>query len=163
MKKIWWLIVVLIILGVGAIWYQNNLNKIPAETQPQNTVSISDKSDLIRVTTPQPNDIITNPLIIKGVARGTWFFEASFPVELRIPSKPPQTVIARAPAHAEGDWMTNDFVPFEATLTFENPTGLDTMVPPNPNRCLILELKKDNPSGLPEHDDSLDIPVCLGK
>ena len=45
--------------------------------------------------------------------------------------------------------MTADFVPFEAKLEFQKPaTGTGT-----------LTFQKDNPSGLPEHDDAFQIPV----
>jgi hypothetical protein len=46
--------------------------------------------------------------------------------------------------------MTADFVPFTATLNFTKPSYGN-------NGFLIL--KKDNPSGLPEHDDALEIQV----
>ncbi|MEK7513216.1 MAG: hypothetical protein AAB601_03375, partial [Patescibacteria group bacterium] len=59
-------------------------------------------------------------------------------------------VIAGHYATAEGEWMTEDFVPFTSTLEF----------PPQPPGAVgVLVLKKDNPSGLPEHDDELRIPV----
>ncbi len=119
-----------------------------------------EKDDLIRVSNPRPNTSITSPLIVKGMARGNWFFEASFPVKLLDNSaKEAARGIARAhpkaglPAQAGGDWMTTEFVPFEATLTFVAPTsGLG-----------ILVLEKDNPSGLPENADALRIPVTFEK
>lgn len=108
--------------------------------------AVQDKSNLIRVSIPQPNDIVTSPLIIEGEARGYWFFEASFPVRLLDAS---DTIIAVHHAEALKEWMTEDFVPFRATLQFETPTT-DT-------GTLVLE--KDNPSGLPEYADELRIPV----
>ena len=42
----------------------------------------NEKSDLIQLDTPRPNQIISSPLQITGQARGYWFFEASFPVRL---------------------------------------------------------------------------------
>ena len=108
----------------------------------------SEKAELIRVTTPQPNQVVQSPLIIKGEARGYWFFEASFPVKLvdangkNIPLDPPYIM-------AKGEWMTEDFVSFEAILRFEKPeTKTGTLI-----------FQKDNPSGLPEYDDSLTVPV----
>lgn len=41
-----------------------------------------EKTDLIRITTPRPNDTIKSLVTIEGEARGTWFFEASFPIKL---------------------------------------------------------------------------------
>lgn len=106
----------------------------------------NDKSDLIRVDAPLPDEVVKSPLIVKGVARGYWFFEASFPVSL-LDSNGNQ--IALGIAQAEGEWMTTEFVPFKAELNFAKPT----------TSAGELILKKDNPSGLPEHDDELIIQV----
>lgn len=104
------------------------------------------KTDLICVSKPRPNQTISSPLVIEGEARGTWFFEASFPIKLFDGNG---KEIAIAIAQAQGEWMTTDFVPFRATLEFSKPA--------TENGTLVLE--KDNPSGLPEHDDSLVMPI----
>ncbi len=102
--------------------------------------------DMLHVTAPKPNDIVKSPLMIKGEARGTWYFEASFPVVLLDDNG---KEIAQYHAQAQGDWMTENFVPFTALLAFQAPlTDKGTLV-----------LKKDNPSGLPEHDASVKIPI----
>lgn len=103
-------------------------------------------SDAIRVTAPVANAIVTSPLAVSGDARGTWYFEASFPVELLDADR---NRIAVVPAAAQGEWMTENFVPFRATLDF-TPPATDTG---------FLVVKKDNPSGLPEHDAHVEIPV----
>ena len=74
-----------------------------------------DKLDLIRVDSPRPNAVIQSPLQIQGEARGTWFFEADFPIELLDAEG---QVIGMAIATAQGEWMTEEFVPFTASLTF---------------------------------------------
>lgn len=105
-----------------------------------------EKQNLIKLDSPRPNDIVKSPLVLRGEARGTWYFEASFPVTLMDGKG---KVLARTPAQAEGEWMTENFVPFNAGLKFDTPetdTGF-----------LILE--KDNPSGLPENADELKVPV----
>lgn len=108
-----------------------------------------EKVDLIRLTSPLPNEVVKSPLKITGEARGFWFFEASFPVFL---VNWDGLIIAEGIATAKDDWMTEDFVPFEATLEFEIPKYKN-------NGALIL--KKDNPSGLPEHDDALEVPILF--
>lgn len=108
-----------------------------------------EKADLIRIETPRPNQKISSPLTITGQARGTWFFEASFPVVL---TDWDGKIIAEGVATAQSDWMTENFVPFKATLEFNRPSYGD-------NGSLIL--KKDNPSGLPENDDALEIPILF--
>ena len=53
-------------------------------------------------------------------------------------------------AQAVGEWMTTDFVPFNAPVIVENYTGPATLV-----------LVKDNASGLPEFDDSVSFPIII--
>lgn len=106
-----------------------------------------EKANMIRLNTPRPNQVIKSPLIIEGEARGNWYFEASFPVFL---TDWDGLIIASGIATAQTDWMTTEFVPFTAKLEFKNPTYKN-------NGSLIL--KKDNPSGLPENDDALEIPI----
>lgn len=102
--------------------------------------------DLIRVTSPVADSTVTSPLVIEGEARGTWFFEASFPVELRTSSG---EVLVRAPATATDDWMTEDFVPFTVSLAFPEPqTATGTLL-----------LERSNPSGLESQARSVSIPV----
>ncbi len=110
------------------------------------TLPITGKENLIRVTSVSSNQIVASPLTIEGMARGYWYFEASFPVELRDGNG---KVLASGPATARTDWMTEEFVPFSITLTFARPvTATGTLI-----------LHKDNPSGLPENDNELRIPV----
>lgn len=106
-----------------------------------------EKASLIRLDDPRPNQQITSPLKISGQARGTWFFEGSFPVVL---TDWDGLIIAEGYAQAQGEWMTEDFVPFSAELNFTMPDYSDKGA---------LMLQKDNPSGLPENDDALEVPV----
>jgi len=108
--------------------------------------NVLEKADLIWVDTPQPNETVQSPLEIKGEARGYWFFEADFPVKLYDENG---RLLGIAIARTLSEWMTEDFVPFEAVLEFE--------VPETDKGILILE--KDNPSGLPENADELRVPV----
>lgn len=91
---------------------------------------------------------ISSPLTVSGEVPGSWSFEASFPVRL---TDADGTVLAEAVAQIEGDWMTEEMVPFSVTVTFDAPPG----------RHGFLILVKENPSGLPEHDDSLSIPITF--
>jgi len=106
-----------------------------------------EKSNFIMLSNPRPNQNVKSPLIIEGHAKGSWFFEGSFPVVL---TNWDGLIIGQGIAKAQGEWMTEEFVPFTATIEFEVPSYKN-------NGALIL--KKDNPSGLPENDDSLEIPV----
>lgn len=98
--------------------------------------------------TPVEGGVVLSPVTIAGKARGPWFFEASFPVML---VDWDGLIIAEGIATAQSDWMTEELVPFEATLTFEKPALY-------PERGALI-LKKDNPSGLPEFDAAVEIPI----
>lgn len=108
-----------------------------------------EKSDLIRVYEPRPNNEIESPFVVSGEARGFWFFEADFPVVL---VDWDGLIIAEGTATAESDWMTESFVSFRAELEFVTPSVS--------NRGILI-LQKDNPSGLPQNDDALEVPVIF--
>jgi Immunoglobulin-like domain of bacterial spore germination len=110
-----------------------------------------EKLNLVRINVPRPGSVVKKgaPLLVKGEARGNWFFEASFPIILKDGNG---AVLAQGIAQAEGEWMTKEFVPYVATLAF-------TSAPTTKNGTLILQ--KDNPSGMPEHDDALVIPLTF--
>jgi hypothetical protein len=113
---------------------------------------IQAKANLIVMDAPLRNSTITSPLTITGKARGTWFFEASFPISI---VNWDGLIIGEGIAQAQSDWMTEDFVPFKATITYTLPKDTPYL------RGAII-LKKDNPSGLPEHDDALEVPIMFG-
>lgn len=141
-----------ILLGIGCaavaliVFYTVKINTAVAPSNSTTSTSTETSSPFVRLATPRPNSEITSPLIVTGEARGNWYFEASFPVRLLDGNGKEITVI---PAQAQGDWMTTEFVPFRAELTFTPP---DTK-----EGTLILE--KDNPSGLPEYADEVRIPI----
>lgn len=103
----------------------------------------------IVVDTVKDNQSVSSPINIKGKARGSWFFEASFPIQLVDDNG---DILAATTARAESDWMTSDYVNFTATLNYEKSTT--TL------RGLIV-LSKDNPSDNPDFDQSIFIPVIL--
>jgi hypothetical protein len=126
--------------------YPSQCKTPDGETFTEDIGNELEKSDLIRVSNPRPNQIIKSPLIVDGEARGFWFFKASFPVKIL---NERGEVVVQGLAQAQGDWMTENFVQFRAELIFE--------VPSTEKGNLVLE--KDNPSGLPEHADELRIPI----
>lgn len=119
----------------------------PALPKPQNGCGQEVlQSGNIRNLNINSNQEISSPLKITGEARG-WYFEGSFPVML---TDWDGRIIAQGVAIAKGEWMTTEFVPFEASLEFNKPEYKN-------NGFLIL--KKDNPSGLPQNDAAYEIPV----
>ncbi len=137
--------------GFGADYdYALNVRSLVSSSRMGNC-----KSDLIVLDEPLAGGSVTSPLVISGRARGSWFFEASFPISI---VDWDGRIIAEHYATAEGEWMTTDFVPFTATIEFESPAGTESFM----NRGSLI-LKKDNPSGLPEHDDALEIPIYFAQ
>ena len=157
MKKNVAILLVILIAAGAAAWWQFGAPQPVVEVE--GVGNAAQKAGLIRLTSPRPNATISSPLTITGEARGYWYFEASFPVVL---VDWDGRIIAQGIAQAQGDpdatdgagWMTEDFVPFEATLTFAaDPNAYS-------NRGSLI-LQKDNPSGLPQYDDALEIPVVI--
>ena len=171
-KKIIWIVLLLIVITIAA-WFLAKDEKLVVTTSfvecvdqggtvmetyprqcksPNGLLFVEDigealsKLDLIKAFKPVPNEEVESPLTIAGEARGNWYFEATFPIEI-IDAE--GKVLGRGFATAQSEWMTTEFVPFTSELEFEESTT-DTGT---------LILHKDNPSGLPAHDDSIEIPV----
>lgn len=104
---------------------------------------------LIRVSSPRANEAISSPLTVTGEARGTWFFEATFPI---VVVDWDGRIIGEGYAQAQSDWMTEAFVPFSGTVIFSHPSYGE--------RGAVI-LQKSNPSGLPERDDAIEIPITF--
>lgn len=105
-------------------------------------------TDSIQVSDPQPGKKITSPLTVTGQAKGPWFFEATFPVELFDANN---KSLGKNVATAQGEWMTESFVPFTSTFAFEKPSTVKGK----------LIIKNANPSGLTENEKELVIPVVF--
>lgn len=102
----------------------------------------------VRNISVKAGDTITPPLTVTGEARGNWFFEASFPIKV---IDQDGNVLANSFVQAQGEWMTTDYVPFKGEITFiakQDGPG-------------FLVFAKDNPSGLPENDKEIRLPVML--
>lgn len=111
------------------------------------------KNDFIVLENVRPGDYIDpgKPLGLIGKARGNWYFEASFPIEILDRHA---NILASGYATAQGEWMTTEFVPFKAEIKF-------TKIPAD-NSFGKIVLKKDNPSDMRELDDALEVLVYFG-
>lgn len=124
--------------------YVEEIAKVPETTSSTST------ANLIRVTSPLAGATVSSPVTLTGEARGYWFFEASFPVEIRAKDG---TVLGIGPVQAIGDWMTESFVPFSANILFDAKGNTEG----------VIRFKNDNPSGEPERDMWVDVPVKFGQ
>ena len=105
-------------------------------------------SDLIVVDTPTPGSVTGKKFSILGKARGTWYFEASFPVFIKDTKG---KTLAVGHGQALTDWMTLDFVNFRA----------DIVIPETFIGQAFMVLTKDNPSALPGNEASITIPITI--
>ncbi|MEX2341260.1 MAG: Gmad2 immunoglobulin-like domain-containing protein [Candidatus Paceibacterota bacterium] len=116
------------------------------EVQPTYTNA---NEDLIKVENPHPGGVVGKEFVVTGEARGYWFFEATFPIEVVGATG---DIIAGSYATANGDWMTEEFVSFTSEI-IDLPSAY---VGP-----ATLILHRSNASGLPEHDASISIPIVV--
>lgn len=143
-------------LFFASIFFPNKVNKFLAVDKSEtDRPPIVVYKNQIQIYSPKLNEKIKSPLKISGRARGNWFFEATFPVVL---TDWDGKIIVESYAQAKEDWMTTDFVPFEAVLNFESSV-FNNALKNHFSRNGYLILRKANPSGLLQHDDALEIPV----
>jgi len=107
------------------------------------------------IASPKSDDIISSPVSVSGQARGGWFFEASFPIQVydsndRLLGSGSAKFV---PKNANDTWMTNDFVDFQGGVQFSQPAT---------DSGYIL-FKNDNPSGDPAKDESFKLSVKFGQ
>lgn len=152
------LVVLFIILYVLINGFnQNNVdslnNQNPSDTEEVgNLVNDEELShDMVVVSKPVLGEVISSPLIVEGTARGGWFFEGSFPIDI---TDIEGNIIAQKYATTKdgADWMVGREVeiPFEGEIQFTVPEGVTEG---------YVVFKKDNPSDLRELDDQFAIPV----
>ncbi len=141
-------IVVLIVVSLFAYWYRQNQNGQPNKqgNPPENMEGKGQFSDQIIVESPLSNQLITTPINVTGKARGSWFFEGTFPSKVVDANG---NTLGQTPLEAKGNWQTSEFVNFSGKLPFSTPqTETGTVV-----------FMRENPSGLPENDAEVRIPV----
>lgn len=121
--------------------------KGPTTKTPSVPAAMVSSDGKLTVEVPRSNDIIVSPAEFSGtVTGGGWFFEAVFPVKVLDGDG---TMLGAGQARAASDWMTTGTVPWTASIVFSAPKhATGTVV-----------FAKDNPSGMPEKDLTLSIPV----
>ena len=120
----------------------NQNNQTGNETQNTKPPSPED----LRLTTPKPSEVVSSPLEIAGEVCCGWFFEAEFPISIEDQNG---NILGQTSARATSDWMTSDYIPFQATLEFNQGNAT----------AGYLILSKSNLSDLREYDYSVKIPV----
>lgn len=116
----------------------------------QATYQNATENDIV-VSLPFPGAVTGKEFSVTGKARGYWFFEASFPVYLYDEAGNELVVGLGSPQPEGTEWMTTEFVSFKA----------DIVAPQSYIGKATLVLKRDNPSGEPENDASVTIPITV--
>lgn len=152
------LVIIIVALLFIWLWTKNNNKSQPTPTPSLNPSSspiteinqeiTTQKGNKIIITVPKANSIISNPLEIKGQIPGNWTFEGVFPVSL-VDDK--NNVITKTSVQVQGEWMTDQLVPFSALIEYNNAST---------TRGKII-FEKDNPSGEEKNNDQASLPVIF--
>ncbi|OGG49646.1 hypothetical protein A2763_03120 [Candidatus Kaiserbacteria bacterium RIFCSPHIGHO2_01_FULL_54_36] len=150
----WWGIILLLTAVIIALAWVLFAVPSPVEAPTATSTSPTTTPDpdqplsaRVIVTSPKANATVGKTLVVSGSAPGPWFFEASFPIKI---VDGDNDFIGNGIAQAQGEWMTTEQVTFTSVITIENYSGPATVV-----------LLRDNPSGMPENDDSVSIPIVI--
>lgn len=143
MKKAVTVVVIVIVIIIGIFLY-SYLKDNGVPIAPSTT-----REDTIIVVSPIKDSKISSPLSVAGRAKGTWFFEGSFPLILKDQGG---KTIAEGHVSSQGDWQTENLVKFIGTIQFDQPPS---------GQKGVLIFKKDNPSDLSQNDDSYELPVIF--
>lgn len=149
MKKISLIILFIVVLLISVLLFDWGRKGVVAPITSQNNTVNNIKDLLIKVSYPKEGQEIESPLKVSGKAKGFWFFEGSFPIQLVDTNG---SIIASGIATSSGEWMTEDFVDFNSEIEFVKTTS---------TKNAILVLMKDNPSDNPEFNQSIFIPLIL--
>ncbi|MCK9185862.1 GerMN domain-containing protein [Candidatus Gracilibacteria bacterium] len=132
-------------LGMAVIW---GIAVFMQDNEGTEVVIPEEKTENISVSKLTSSQEISSPLLVEGQAKGTWFFEGTFPAKI-VDEK--GTEIGSGSMKAIGDWMTEDFVEFKGQISFDK----------TPSKTGFLILEKDNPSGLKENAEEFKMPVVF--
>lgn len=112
---------------------------------------VSSKGVEINILTPRPGSGVGCPFAVTGIAPSNWAFEGQLPVSLKNSAG---EIIMITQANLRGEWTSSEPGLFVAAL--DCPDG----------GCVgegVVVVHKDNPSALPENDDSAEFPIVFGE
>lgn len=132
----------------GESFIESVATSTPTTATTTATTTPATNTKPLTISNLKSGQTISSPFTVTGKAPGPWFFEASFPIRV-LDSAGKE--VGRGIAQADGEWMTTDDVAFTAKLTFTATSGVGSVV-----------FEKDNPSGLPENDAHVTVPVRFG-
>lgn len=127
------------------------MESFPPQCMANGETFVADETatiDSIFITTPTEGQVVANPLEVTGKAQGFWYFEGEFNVYVYDDAG---EELGIGFATAEGDWMTEGYVPFTGQITFESPT--------TPGGRVVF--KQSDPSGMQESLQEAMVPVSF--
>ena len=147
--KLLLIVILIVILVVVVFFFQKPV--VDVNPPPEDNIILREilgnKDDLISFSI-FPNSKVQGVVSYQGAVKGGYFFEANILINILDANK---NVLKTSNAIAMTDWMTIEPVEFEGNIDFTNlPKGL-----------AYIEIHNDNPSGLPENDKSVLIPIVI--
>ncbi|MFA6602408.1 MAG: Gmad2 immunoglobulin-like domain-containing protein [Candidatus Shapirobacteria bacterium] len=112
---------------------------------PTITPAPSNWASEVKLDTPKTSQLVKSPLEVKGAIKRNWTFEAVMTIWVLDSNK---AVIGGGPVYTTLVNESDEWVSFKTSLTF-NPVGSSG----------FLQIKNDNPSGLPENDKIFEVPL----
>ena len=147
--KLLLIVILIVILVVVVFFFQKPV--VDVNPPPEDNIILREilgnKDDLISFSI-LPNSKVQGVVSYQGAVKGGYFFEANILINILDANK---NVLKTSNAIAMTDWMTIEPVEFEGNIDFTDlPKGL-----------AYIEIHNDNPSGLPENDKSVLIPIVI--
>ncbi|HEY5220568.1 MAG TPA: Gmad2 immunoglobulin-like domain-containing protein [Candidatus Paceibacterota bacterium] len=142
-------VIIIVLLGVLFFYNPAKAPQLPPDNVDGAKIiqPIVSADGHLAVTSLVAGQIIASPVTVVGtVAGGGWFFEATFPVKILDGDG---TMLGTGVAQAQSDWTSTSSVPFTAIVQFSGARAATGTV----------VLSRDNPSGAPQNDASLSIPI----
>lgn len=102
----------------------------------------------VLISTPESNQLISSPLLVKGKISRTWFFEGQLVLQL---IDEDNNSLATGVAVADGDWLNEELVEYVGLLEYD-PETIEV-------ESGFLAISKDNPSGLAENQGRIIMPL----
>ena len=147
-------LLVAVVIALGLL-FDYDESEVASDTTPPATdaIGLSDPlaKDLAIFPTWDTLEPATFPILVDGQASGLWYFEGSFPLEIRDPRG---NILGRGYTVAQEEWMTENTVPFYAEIQ-----RVDGAIPYSGQAELVLI--RANPSDLVENSAEFTFPIVV--
>lgn len=140
------LVVCVVTFGIYSVFSKPKIIKLDTLQLQKKATVVTHASGLIYASVPQAGTEVNKEVTVLGMAKGPWFFEGSFPVSV---VDAEGKVVGEGVAEAQGEWMTEGYVPYKATIQIKG-------VPQTKDGAIVLV--REDPSG-EKNESFLTIPV----